>query len=79
MADRGYPVGGFDQRAADLSVEHGDVLDHYRAAHAVDVREGTVSTEQQREAMVHYRAMFAELLGEPAPGSDGASTREASR
>ena len=80
MADRGYPAGGFEQRAADLSVEHADVLDHYRAAHVVDLREGEVSTEKMREAMVHYRAMFDRLLADPA--SDGAqqdSTREARR
>lgn len=79
MADRGYPVGGFEQRAADLSVEHADVLEHYRAAHVVDLRGGDVSTEKMREAMVHYRAMFARLLGDPPAGSDQDSTKEASR
>jgi len=79
MADRGYPTGDFDQRAADLSVEHGDVLDHYRAAHVIDLREGKASTEQMREAMVHYRSMFDELLGESVPGSGSDGKSEASR
>lgn len=64
MRERGYPVGDFDQQAADVSVEHGDVVDHYRAAHAVFTasnRDGA-GTEDQRRAMVHYRAMFDELL-----------------
>lgn len=64
MAERGYPVGSFDQRAADLSVEHADVLDHYRAAHAITGKsaDGQASTEEQRQAMVHYRALFTALL-----------------
>jgi hypothetical protein len=71
MADRGYPVGGFEQREADLSVEHGAVLDHYRAAHVVDLCDGRATTEQMREAMVHYRAMFAELLGDGSSDGNG--------
>jgi hypothetical protein len=70
MRERGYPVEDFDQRAADLSVEHGDVIENYRAAHAISRRSvhGEASTEDQRQAFVHYRALFAELVeaGDPA-------------
>lgn len=64
MAERGYPLGDFDQQAADLSVEHADVLDHYRTAHAIaeDNERGRASTEDLRQAMVHYRALFSALL-----------------
>jgi hypothetical protein len=70
MRERGYPVEDFDQRAADLSVEHGEVVENYRAAHAISRRSvrGEASTEDQRQAFVHYRALFEALLetGEPA-------------
>jgi FtsZ-interacting cell division protein ZipA len=67
MEARGYPVGDFEQRAADVSVDHPSVLEHYRAAHAVALRhaQGQASTEDLRQAMVHYRALCAELLEEP--------------
>ncbi|MDP7706377.1 MULTISPECIES: hypothetical protein [unclassified Mycobacterium] len=64
MRERGYPVDNFDQRAADISVDHPQIVDNYRAAHAVHLSQqhGEVSTEQQREAFVHYRALFEKLL-----------------
>jgi len=67
METRGYPVGDFEQRAADVSVDHPAVLEHYRAAHAIALRhaQGQASTEDLRQAMVHYRALCAELLEEP--------------
>jgi len=67
MEARGYPVGDFEQRAADVSVDHPTVLEHYRAAHVVALRhaQGQASTEDLRQAMVNYRALFAELLEEP--------------
>jgi len=65
MRDRGYPVEDFDQQAADVSVDHPDVVDHYRQAHAIHGRR-RASTEDLRQAMVHYRALFAELLEPPA-------------
>jgi len=66
MEARGYPVGDFEQRAADVSVDHPTVLEHYRAAHAVALRhaQGQASTEDLRQAMVNYRALFDELLDE---------------
>lgn len=65
MQARGYPVGDFEQRAADVSVEHPDLVSNYRAAHNVAVRQslGRASTEDLRRAMVHYRALFNDLLG----------------
>jgi hypothetical protein len=68
MAERGYPAGQHDQVLADLSVGHSGTLDRYRAAEEVSGRSaaGTASTEDLRQAMVHYRALFADLLGEPA-------------
>ena len=74
MQERGYPTGNFEQQAADLSVEHADVLEHYRAAHTViDLREtGQPTTEQMREAMVHYRALVTELLDTGTAGQDTA-------
>jgi hypothetical protein len=64
METRGYPVGNFEQRAADVSVHHPNVVTHYRAAHRIaDANEaGRASTENLRQAMVHYRALFLELL-----------------
>jgi hypothetical protein len=64
MRTRGYPVDDFDQRAADISVDHPHVVDNYRAAHGIHLSQqhGDVDTEQQREAFVHYRALFEELL-----------------
>jgi len=64
MQRRGYPTGDFEQRAADLSVAHAAVIDHYRAAHAIIRADqaGQASTEDLRKAIVHYRAIFDELL-----------------
>jgi hypothetical protein len=64
MKTRGYPMGDFEQRAADISVDHPVVLENYRAAHAIALRDsqGTASTEDLRQGMVHYRALFEELL-----------------
>ncbi|UQX04242.1 hypothetical protein [Streptomyces sp. RerS4] len=65
MRERGYPTDGtYDDRLRDLSVQHGSTLNHYRDAHAVKTRsaEGSATTEELRGAMVHYRALFAELL-----------------
>jgi hypothetical protein len=68
MRARGYPVDDFEQRVADLSVEHAGVVEHYRAAHALHEtnRQGQGNTEELRQAMVHYRYLFADLLGTPA-------------
>ncbi|HEX4637779.1 MAG TPA: hypothetical protein VH189_16470 [Rhizomicrobium sp.] len=66
MAARGYPVKDFDQRAADLSVDHPIVVQHYHAAHGIALRHksGQTTTEDLRQAMIHYRALFEELVSE---------------
>jgi FtsZ-interacting cell division protein ZipA len=67
MSDRGYPTKGSEQVLADLSVDHARTLDHYRAAYAVSQRaaDEIASTEDLRQAMIHYRALFRDLLGQP--------------
>ena len=67
MQARGYPVGEFDQQASLVSVDHPLVVDNYRAAHNIAARhsQGQASTEDLRQAMVHYRSLFDELLEEP--------------
>jgi hypothetical protein len=70
IAERGYPTHDYDDRLADLSVEHANTLQHYRDAHELSVRSkaGEASTEDLRQALVHYRALFADLLGtDPVP------------
>ena len=64
MQLRGYPTEDFDHRVADLSVDHPNVVQHYRAARALaDAnREGRANTEELRQAFVHFRALFADLL-----------------
>jgi hypothetical protein len=64
MRDRGYPVDDFDRQAADISVDHPTVVANYRAAHDIHLAQqrGDVGTEQQRQAFVHYRALFTKLL-----------------
>ena len=64
MAKRGYPMGDFERRAGDISVDHPDVVANYRSAQAIAVREqrGSADTEELRKAVVHYRALFDELL-----------------
>jgi hypothetical protein len=67
MVARGYETVPFEQRVADLTVEHASVVQHYRAAHelATAQREGRADTEELRQAVVHYRALFADLLEQP--------------
>jgi FtsZ-interacting cell division protein ZipA len=69
MASRGYPVADFEQRAADISVDHPVVVENYRAAHDIALRHsrGQASTEDLRKAMVHYRSLFDELLQDSLP------------
>lgn len=64
MRERGYPMDDFEQRAADVSVDHPDVVENYRQGHRLveDHRAGRGSTEDLRQAMVHYRALFEQLL-----------------
>jgi hypothetical protein len=64
MKERGYPVDDFDQRAADISVEHPDLVEKYRTAHGIaqSSERGEASTEDLRHSVRHYRALFVELL-----------------
>lgn len=68
MERRGYPVSDFDTRAADVSVSHPEVVSEYRDARAIALKnaDGGASTEELRQAMLHYRALFSELLGKTA-------------
>ncbi len=77
MADRGYPVDDFESRAADVSVDHPDVVENYREGHrlAEQCANGNGSTEELRQAMRHYRALFDELV-EPDGDVDAPTTRE---
>ncbi|MBV9508721.1 MAG: hypothetical protein JO303_00385 [Caulobacteraceae bacterium] len=67
MSTRGYPVSDFEQRAADISVENPLIVQHYRAGHALTLRcqGGAATTEDLRQAMIHYRALFDDLVGIP--------------
>lgn len=71
MNARGYPVKDFDQRSADLSVDHPVVVQHYHAAHGIALRhrKGETTTEDLRQAMIHYRALFEELVSEATPAT----------
>jgi hypothetical protein len=70
IAERGYPTGDYEEQLAHLSVEHARTLGHYRDAHDIHLRQqrGEASTEELRQALVHYRALFADLLGDDPVG-----------
>jgi hypothetical protein len=72
MGKRGYPVGDFDQMSRDVSVDHADTVHEYRAAHEISELNDRkqASTEQLRQAMVHYRSLFTDLLGEGQSSTD---------
>lgn len=71
MRERGYPVADTEQRMADVSVDHPDVMDHFRLATviAVEAREERATTERLRQAMVHFRELFQRLLEEETASS----------
>ncbi len=77
MSDRGYPVAEFEQRAADISVDHPDVVENYRGAHAVSLKsaDDSATTEDLRRAMTQHRALFQQLL----EGTDGDSAAQGSQ
>jgi len=81
MGERGYPMGDFEQRSADISVDHPHVVEEYRAAHQIAERqaEGGVETEELRQAMVHYRALFDDLLETDEPETERELTSGAAR
>ncbi|OJF12065.1 hypothetical protein [Couchioplanes caeruleus] len=75
ISERGYPTGDHDEQLATLSVDHARTLEHYRDAHAISERSksGKAETEDLRQALVHYRALFADLLGENPVHTEGAA------
>jgi hypothetical protein len=80
MAKRGYPMADFERRAADISVDYADVVGNYRAAQAIAARDqrGEADTEQLRQGVVHYRALFEKLLEGSSPRySDRGSANQA--
>jgi hypothetical protein len=76
MRERGYPMDDFETRSADISVDHPDVVQDYRAAHAISMAndQGRATTEDLRQAMVHYRSLFERLVE-----TDDSVTTEVSR
>jgi hypothetical protein len=74
MSAEGYPVVNFEQRAEDISVDHPIVVENYRAGHQIVLRqaEGRASTEDLRRAMIHYRALFDDLVDQPQWARTGA-------
>jgi hypothetical protein len=81
MLARGYPVGDFEQQVADISVDHPDVVMNYRAAREIAAQHarGQASTEDLRQGMVHYRALFRDLLDSPEPRPVEEGAREHAR
>jgi hypothetical protein len=79
MTDRGYPIAEFEQRAEDVSVDHPQVVENYRSAHAIALAtaQGQADTEALRRAMTQYRALFDDLLGGVAPQSTAAAMQAA--
>lgn len=72
MRDRGYPVEHFEERAKLISVDHPELVEHFRSAHvvAVAIEEDSATTEQVRQAMVDYRYLFDELVGGGRPDTE---------
>ena len=68
MRDRGYPMRDFEENTADISVDYPKLVENYRGAHAIATKQKSANTEELRTAMLHYRALFQELLGEPRDG-----------
>jgi hypothetical protein len=78
MVKRGYPMGDFERRAADISVDHPTVVEHYRAAQAIAARDvrGEADTEELRKAVVHYRVLFDEMLDVKETKGEVSSAKE---
>jgi hypothetical protein len=83
MRDRGYPVDDFEQRAADISVDHPELVERYRTANGIAraSERGEASTEDLRHSVRHYRALFVELLevGDDDEGGNADEAREGAR
>lgn len=79
MKARGYPMADFEQRHANLTVDHGEIARHYLAGHEIVERRerGAVSTEELRQAMIHFEALFDDLINEVTTGGDRPISRPA--
>lgn len=77
IKERGYPVGKFDEQADLLSVEHAKTIGDYRTAHDIAIRhaKGEADTEELRQAVVHYRELVADLIGQDPVPARGRRTR----
>lgn len=75
MRDRGYPLDDVDDKGALVAVDHAELAGHYRAAHAIGRRSHEATTEELRQAFVHYRALFVELLEDPQARREPSSAR----
>jgi hypothetical protein len=78
MVKRGYPMGDFERRAGDISVDHPAVVENYRAAQVIAARSerGEADTEELRKAVVHYRVLFDEMLEVRAPKPEVVSAKQ---
>jgi hypothetical protein len=78
MVKRGYPMGDFERRAADISVDHPAVVENYRAAQAIAARDerGEADTEELRKAVVHYRVLFDDMLEVRTPKPEVLSAKQ---
>ena len=76
MKTKGYPMADFDRRYEDLTVDHGDVARHYRAGHDIAGRhaDGNTSTEDMRQAMKHYEALYDHLAADAQTGTATSGT-----
>lgn len=81
MTARGYPMADFDRRYEDLTVDHGEVARHYREGHDIVMRHGRgqASTEDLRQAMIHFEALFDDLVNEVPEDSDARPVRSSER
>jgi len=75
MRERGYPVDDFDDQIDMVAVDHPDVAENYRAAHSIHERnaERMASTDDLRQALIHYRSLFEGLLADASPSTPSTS------
>jgi hypothetical protein len=81
MKARGYPMADFDRRYEDLTVDHGEVARHYREGHEITERHrlGQASTEDLRQAMIHFEALFDDLVNEVAHDDEARPVKSRTR
>jgi len=81
MNARGYPMADFDRRYEDLTVDHGEVARHYRDGHEITLRHerGQASTEDLRQAMIHFEALFDDLVNDVADGDESKPVKSRTR